>query len=393
MKSIIDYISEYGEQEFDSLPFNEVDSLILSQISYLKFDGMVPSPQENKPGVLFASICEHELYENLYEDKRYEKNNRKLFTAVAASKRFGSVHINNFMNIIDSSWEIQFAAMTFTFPGGHMYVAFRGTDETLIGWKEDFNMALFTPVPAQEKAMQYLNIIGSKTYGHFLVGGHSKGGNLAVYSACKCQEAVRSRIDAIYNHDGPGFLRDTLTTTDEYKNLSPIIHKYMPQSSVVGMLMESREPYEIVDCRSFGILQHDPFNWIIDGCEFKKVNAVYTHVRFKDESINKWVENMSEEEAKTFVETTYSVLSATGATTLLDFMDNWGANTQAIINACANTDPETKEMLTLIFKSLFDVSFEIMKVKMKDHIQPGFEKFQEHVSKWQENDFWAKIKQ
>ncbi len=393
MKSIIDYIAEYGDRNLNELPFNEVDSLILAQLSYLKFDGMLPGPQENLPGVELRSIPTRTDYDNLFEDKRYEKNNRKLFGAAALSSRFGHVHINNYVNMVDVSWEIQFAAMTFTFPEGVMYVAFRGTDETLVGWKEDFNMALLTPIPAQEKSMQYLNIIGRKTSGHFIVGGHSKGGNLAVYSSCKCHEEIRNRIDTIYNHDGPGFIRDTLTTTEEYRALSPIIRKSMPQSSIVGMLMESKEPYEIVDCRSFGILQHDPYNWIIEGTAFKNADAIHTPTRFKDASINKWVESLTEEETRVFVDTTYNILTATGAETLLDFMDHFAANSQAIVNACADTDPETRRMLGLIFRDLFDVSIELMKSEVKERIHPSWDKIQEQVAKWQDNDFWSKIRQ
>lgn len=386
MDSIIDYIKTYGSRPIDVLPFTEVDSLILCQLSYLKYDGLLPAITDNKPGMTLAQLTESTGFEGLFEDKRYAKMNRALFLAASESRRFGQMLLNNHINMVDSSWELQFSAMTFLFETGLFYLAYRGTDETLVGWKEDFNMALFTPIPAQEKSLQYLNAIARITHGKFLIGGHSKGGNLAVYASSKCHEDVQERILTVYNHDGPGFPQGTIPETVGFKRVAGRIRKYMPHSSIVGMLMESNEPYDIIECRKFGILQHDPFNWIVEGTAFRRVSNVYDHVAVKDASINRWINEMTDEEKHVFVETLYSVLTASGATTLLDFMTGWRFHSKAMYEAIEAADPKTKDLLMKIFANLFDCLQDTMMIKVEEHIQPGWRKLKDVIEKWQDSD-------
>ncbi|MCR5268015.1 MAG: DUF2974 domain-containing protein [Lachnospiraceae bacterium] len=355
MKTIIDYIKTYGHNSIEELPFSEVDSLILCQLSYLKFDGLLPALSDNRAGMTLPELKKHALFEKLFEDKRYAKMNRALFDAAAKSRRFSIMRLNNHIDMVDANWELQFSALTFTFENGLLYLAYRGTDETLTGWKEDCNMALFTPIPAQEKALQYLNGIAKCTSGAFFTGGHSKGGNLAVYAASKCHADIQERILTIYNHDGPGFPQHTLTETDGFLRIVNKIRKFMPHSSIVGMLMENHEPYEIVECKKFGILQHDPYNWIVEGTSFKRVDDVYNHVAIKDASINEWINGMSDEEKHVFVDSLFNVLTASGAETLLDFMKDWGLHSKAMIEAIEATDPKTRELLQNIFTDLFDI--------------------------------------
>ena len=354
MKSIIDYIKKYGEYSIDDMPFNEVDSLILCQLSYLKYDGMVPLLHGKEPFVTLPEIFEMEEYDNLFEDRRFEENNRKLFEAAAQSTRFSSMLLGNYVSMTDTSWELQFSAMTFTFENGTFYLAYRGTDETIIGWKEDCNMALITPVPAQEKAMQYLNLIAEISSGNFYIGGHSKGGNLAVYAASTCLPLISERIITIYNHDGPGFKKGTVTESEGFKMISGKIKKYMPHSSIVGMLMESDEPTEIIECKSFGILQHDPFNWIVDGDSFVRVDSLYKHVSLQDETVNQWINEMTDEERKIFVDELYNVITANGATTLIDIMDDFLSNSKAMKKAFDELDPKTRDIIKIILMNLQD---------------------------------------
>lgn len=354
MKSIIDYIKKYGEYSIDDMPFNEVDSLILCQLSYLKYDGMVPPLHGKEPFVTLPEIFEMEEYDNLFEDRRFEENNRKLFEAAAQSTRFSSMLLGNYVSMTDTSWELQFSAMTFTFENGTFYLAYRGTDETIIGWKEDCNMALITPVPAQEKAMQYLNLIAEISSGNFYIGGHSKGGNLAVYAASTCLPLISERIITIYNHDGPGFKKGTVTESEGFKMISGKIKKYMPHSSIIGMLMESDEPTEIIECKSFGILQHDPFNWIVDGNSFVRVDGLYKHVSLQDETVNQWINEMTDEERKIFVDELYNVITANGATTLIDIMDDFLSNSKAMKKAFDELDPKTRDIIKIILVNLQD---------------------------------------
>lgn len=373
MKNITDYVKEFGKHSITEEPFNDVDSLVLSQLSYLKYDGMVPGANENRPSVLLKDLPEQVDFLHLFDDERYEKVNKALFRAAIESRRFQSMRLNDYVNIVDAGWEIQFSAVTYLFEEGFVYVAFRGTDESIVGWKEDFNMAFQTPVPAQEKAVQYLNLAADHIAGSFYVGGHSKGGNLAVYSSMKCKENVKKRIIKIYSHDGPGFRQEVLDSGD-FDEIRDRVHKLIPHSSLVGMLLQSQENYEVIECRSFGLLQHDPYNWIVDGTDFKKAGGLYKHVEMRDKSVNQWICGMNEEQLKEFVEQLFAVINAPGAATLIDLRTDWKKNSAAIMNAIEEMDADSKEMMKLVIKGLFREMSEIFKLKVTKKIQPEIKK-------------------
>ena len=146
--TIIDYLKEYAAVSLKDEPMNDVDSLVLCQFSYLKFDGLVPSATADEKPVSLQQLYEHPDYEKLYGDERYEKENRALFEAMRKCVRFRNMKLNCYINIIgnQADFETQFSAVTFLLEDGAMYVAYRGTDETIVGWKEDFNMAFLSPV-------------------------------------------------------------------------------------------------------------------------------------------------------------------------------------------------------------------------------------------------------
>lgn len=390
MRSIIDYIEKYGELSITELPFNEVDSLILCQLSYLKFDGMLPSPSENRAGRTLEELSALSGADAMFAGKVSVRKNRALLDAAKSSRRFGKMLLNNYISLTDGQWEIQFCALTFTFENGLLYLAFRGTDETITGWKEDFNMALLSPVPAQEKAVQYLNTVASLSTGGFLVGGHSKGGNLAVYGAAKCYPDLQKRILTIYNHDGPGFPKGTLMETDGFLAIRNRIQKYIPHSSIVGMLFESHEPYEIVECRHFGVLQHDPYNWIVEDASFRKVSSIYAHTALKDESINRWIDGLTKEETQVFVDSLFSVLTSTGADTLFHMMEDWARDPKAMMRTVEGVDPKTREMLTKILTHLFACVLDVMKLKAMEKTRSSRHRLKAQVKKWQEGDGFSK---
>ena len=188
--NMIDYLRKYGQYTFAEKEFNSVDSLVLSQFAYLKFDGLVPDAQENKAAVSMLDILMHPDRNNMFRDERYEKVNRGLFEAMVFSKRFQNMKINYHAIRTDVETETQFCAVTFYPENGPVFVAYRGTDETIVGWKEDLNMTFLCPVPGQQYAVEYLDAIGKNLTKPFIVGGHSKGGNLAVYASLKCNKRI-----------------------------------------------------------------------------------------------------------------------------------------------------------------------------------------------------------
>ena len=234
--TIENYLKTYGRRSFHACPFNEVDSLLLCQLAYLKFDGMVPGVKGDQPSVTLGSLRYNCERERLFHKIIFEKENRALFGWMSESRRFRNLRLNCYVNLVDRAREVQFAAVTYLLEDNTVYVAFRGTDETFVGWKEDFNMAFLCPVPGQAMAVRYLNRMAKRFSQPFYVGGHSKGGNFAVYGAMYCVSDVRRRILRIYNMDGPGF-RPEILHSARYAAVADRVVKYLPMFSVIGMLL------------------------------------------------------------------------------------------------------------------------------------------------------------
>ena len=288
MGTIIDYIQEYGDYTFAEKPLSEVDSLILSQFAYLKFDGLVPGPSDNAPFVSIRQVFENRDYDNLYGDERYREKNTELFLAMVHSRRFGGLKINYYVNQIELEKETQFSAVTFQPEEGLFYIAYRGTDETIVGWKEDLNLAFSDPVPGQLMSVSYLEETAGKLGTSFYVGGHSKGGNFAVYAAMNCRPEIQDNIVVIFNHDGPGF-RPEVREKSGFERIEEKIRRTVPHSSMVGMLLSSEGSYRVVESKSFGLAQHDPYSWLVEKDDFRIVKQIYSGRMFMDTTLNDWI--------------------------------------------------------------------------------------------------------
>lgn len=354
------YIRDYGDYTFMEKPMNDVDSLVLCQFCYLKFDGLVPLVTEYKKSVSIRDLAEHARYDDLFLDKRYEKDNRELFDAMLGSRRYCNLKMNCYINIVEEEWETQFSAITFLLEDSTIYVAYRGTDESIIGWKEDFNMAFQSPVPGQSYAVKYLHMVAKKFFSDFYVGGHSKGGNLAVYAAMNCTEKVQERIIKIYSMDGPGFREDVLEQ-QKYDAVANRIVKILPQSSLVGMLFETSPHYKVVESRTFGFLQHNPYTWMIEGDDFLYAKGIYESRKRANKTLNEWLMRLDDGERKMFVDTLYQVISASKAENLIDLTADWKKSMNGIIGALKEVDDNTASALREIIKELFEIALENLK--------------------------------
>ena len=201
--TILEYLEKFGDKTFDRLPFGEVDALILAQFAYLKFDGLIPGPDESDSFIPIKSLKKNKDFAKLFSDTRYEKVNRELFTRMTSGKRFGTLSMTHYVNIVDKARDIQFSAITFKLSGGTGFVAFRGTDENMVGWKEDFNLSIMDRIPGEKEAVGYLKKASGLLSGTFYVGGHSKGGLLSVYASSLVPESIKKRIINVYSFDGP----------------------------------------------------------------------------------------------------------------------------------------------------------------------------------------------
>lgn len=361
--NIIDYVRQYGHLSFEEKPFDKIDALILSQFSYFKLGEHVPSVGTMLPSVSIEQIAASETADLLFSDGRFRKNNRDLFDAMASSKRFSGIKLNHYVDIVTDRWEMQFSAVTAQLSEDVTHIAFRGTDESIVGWKEDFNMAYMTPVPAQIKAVDYLNYAAERIKGDFSVGGHSKGGNLAVYCAMKCPEDVRRRITRIYSHDGPGFPKQTLTESD-FEAIKDRIEKYVPRSSIVGMLLQSQEQYKVIEAYSVGILQHDPFNWVVEGDDFIYRDDVAGRYEISDASVNEWAKRADPEEMKVLVDKIYEIFTVAEITDLNDFKGNITTLMQKAGKVLYRTDKEDRKRI----KEVLSVFVSSVKDQIKEHV-------------------------
>ena len=360
MANIIDYIKEYGDLDFSQKEFNSVDGLILSQFSYLKLDEIVPGVGENRDNMELRDILYHPLYEQLYGDVRYEKNNRNLYETMAKSRRFGFIELNHYINLINVKWEMQFSAICCFLPGGGCCVTYRGTDENLISWKEDFNMAFLPTIPAQIKAMDYLNYVAERITGDFMLAGHSKGGNLSIYAAMKCPKETYERISRIYSFDGPGFLK-TATSEKELAAIDDRLIKLVPHSSIVGMLLQEHESYTVVESKNFGILQHDPFNWVVEGDDFIYRNDINDLIMIHNEAINEWAKGSDTETLRAFGNQVYDIMIECGVNDLNDFKGNYGEIIRKFTHVVENMEIEQKDVFKKVIKALFDCVIETIK--------------------------------
>lgn len=379
MGTIIDYLKEYGDYTLEEKAFSEVDSLALSQFAYLKFDGLAPAYGENKPMVNLQELFEHQDYDRLYADERYREDNTALFLGLYHSNRFREMKVGNYVNQIDLETETQFSAVTFRLPNDVYYVAYRGTDETIVGWKEDLNLAFSEPVRGQLMSVDYLNRTADEITGDFYVGGHSKGGNLATYACMNCDEKVRRRITAIYDHDGPGF-RPEVKSQGAYDEIADRIHKTIPHSSLVGMLLYSDGAYRVVESKTIGLAQHNPYTWLVKGDRFKLVNELYAGRKFLDEALNQWILSLSQEQVRIFSDTLYQVILASETDNLIDFTANGFKSIHKIGAALKEIDSLTRKNIIQIMKSLFDIISLQMKERVKSKNELQREKFDQGIA-------------
>lgn len=368
--NITEYTETVGKMTVDEEEFNSVDSLILSQLSYLKFEGIVPEMDDDN-FITINEISKWENVDNLFRDERYRTINTGLFNAAANSNRFKNVKLKKFIDIVDSDFQIQFSAVVFEFENGLTYVAFRGTDDNLVGWQEDLNMIYQTPVPAQEKALWYLNTVSKEITGDFYVGGHSKGGNLAVYSSMMAEPCIQDRIINIFSHDGPGFKKETLNKSNFDRVKSKII-KQVPKSSVFGLMLTTGEKIDVVLCHKIsGISQHNPFNWIVEGTSFKQADKVDRAHIIQREAFNNWAEKLTDTQARTLSEQLFMLFDKAGLNNINDFQGDIATiynNYKTFTGAAHMLDDEIKDQLDEIIQLYKDTFAETAKEETLDDL-------------------------
>ena len=315
MADMFDYLNWRGDLTFRQDPVNEVDALVFSGLSYIRYaeaaewltEGPIPLRQAAEE-LLSRPDCASRVR---------VKNDLELLRAAAGTRRFGETGLWMYRDLYIPEQETQFAAMSFLLDDGRAFLAFRGTDHTLVGWKEDFNMTFQQTIPAQRLAAQYAREVALAHSGGLYLGGHSKGGNLAVFAAARCSPMIRDQILAVYNNDGPGFTQ-YLMGDPGYLAMVPRIRTCIPQSSVIGMLLEHEEPYTVIRSKTIGLLQHDLYSWEVLGNRFVPVQEVTDGSLFMDATIKAWFASMTSQERNQLVDVMFALLGTGGVDNALD---------------------------------------------------------------------------
>ena len=362
MGIIFDYLDQVAYDSIYDTPFNELDLLMLTEITYLPFDQIVSDQM--------SPDCTCRLFEAAEKVPQdlsmlVTKNRLKLLEKTASSTRFKNIKLMGYVNDIDPDVQKQFAAMIFKIKPDSYVLTFRGTDDSIIGWKEDFHMTYMDQVPAQKTAVNYLRKAMDALPGQFILTGHSKGGNLASYAASQIEPEYQERIQSIYSYDAPG-LNHSVITSQGYQTISDKIKRYIPQGSIVGMMLETPKQAQIVKSTAIGgLAQHDTFTWQISDQTFVLLDNLNPDSLQVDKTLKNWVDSVSDEELKDFFDLFFGLILDAGISSINDLtkLENFNKILAVFENANALTDQE-REMLSRLAKLLVDMRYQSWKDDM-----------------------------
>ncbi len=314
-KNLLSYLDEQGKFTFEESPFNAVDALALTVFAYLNFSGFgeIDTKLFRKAAQDLEKLPEEDRFRGLDIMKNHDL---QLIQKAAESVRFRDLQMVHYVDCVDEAAEKQFAAVTFILPDDTLFVAYRGTDNTLTGWKEDCNMSFMNGTPAQLAAAQYAAEMSAEYGLPLQLGGQSKGGNLAVWAAANLPKETRDRVRHVYNMDGPGFT-DEFLQSEGFLDIEPRILSFVPESSIVGVLLANCD-YLSIRSSSYSLLQHDPFSWTVDGTRFAYVLNRSFSGRKLDKAVSNMLANMTIAEREAFVEEIFALLESTEAKTVQD---------------------------------------------------------------------------
>ena len=379
MSNINDYLLWRGDLKISKeFEINELDNMILARFSYLIFNKIKMDSEET-----IESISKKmKDFDN--EEFRYN-GDKELITYLGQSKRFKDMLVTDFVEKNDKSVEKQFGAITIHLPNNEIYVSYIGTDSTIFGWKEDFNMSFMENVPCQISGKEYLENVAKKyPLKKIRIGGHSKGGNVAMYSAIAVSNDIQKRIIKVYNYDGPGFSKNIIEKYEKNSIISKI-ETYIPQDSIVGRILYHKEKMTIVLSNQKGILQHDIFSWQVLKDDIIKVDKNTDSSEDIDKTLTKWLETTTHEQRKAFIDGVFDLLYSTEANTFSEVSKNLSTNLPIVMkkyNTYSKEEKETmKEMLkkaaSIYFKNISEREKEKLSLIKEEYTNKGKEKIKQ----------------
>jgi hypothetical protein len=353
MACLFDYIRWRGDLDFNVSPFNPVDGIIFSQLAYLTLDGIVPGPEEEE-GISIA------LAVRVYNEKSSQpgfklssifKEDHELIRELGASRRFGNCQLFGYVNHVDTDREIQFSAVCIYTSDDHCFVAYRGTDSSIVGWKEDFNMCFKDVIPSQLEAVDYLEKMAPQINGPMRVGGHSKGGNLAIYAASNCSGKIQKRITKIYSNDSPGFNKKFIYS-DGFNEIKDKISFYVPQSSIIGMFMEHGTDYTVIKSNESGLMQHNLYSWDVSYNDLIRVDKVTVGSKFINDTLRQWIENLGNDERQDFIDAIYHILNVADIKSISELDTSWFTLAGRVFKSLNTVEESKRKLIRQTLKEL-----------------------------------------
>ena len=349
MANLLDYLVWRGEFPLSAGPWNAVDGLLAAVLSYLNFHGL----QDHRGWTLQEAKRADQLIES--PDNSFILR-QEMFNRMADSVRFRDCRMHHSIAISDQEKHMQFSALCLDLPDDTVCVAFRGTDNTLVGWREDFDMAYQTRVPGQLAAAYYLEKVGATTDKPLRLAGHSKGGNLAVYAAANVSAALQDRIESIWSYDGPG-MNHEISRSEGFLRIKEKIHSYIPQTSIIGLLMEYYKPYTVVRSTAKGMAQHDPMSWQVYGGRFEELANIDKTAGVVCETLHEWLENSTPQQRAAFVDALFQYANTTKATKMSELLNEKFRNLWTMFGNRKEIDPETRRVFNRLMGQAVSLGF------------------------------------
>ena len=390
MSTIFDYLKNNQYDSFYDKEFTVLDALALTELAYLPFEDLVPAEISVQNYISLQHLAEQfeEKFQGKYPPLGMVNAHRlKLLSYLSSFKRYKHIRALAFDNEVSLDSQKQFAAITYQVKPKEYLVVFRGTDDSIIGWKEDFHMTYMKEIPAQLAAKDYLTQICSHLDGKFWLAGHSKGGNLATYAACQAEPSFQEKIREIYSFDAPG-LHSSIRNSDNFKAIEGKILSIIPENSIVGMMLETPETDLVVKSKTFGLLQHLMVSWEIEGDQFKVVPKVTEDSIQVDQTLKTWTANLSEEDLRDFFDLFFGLFIEAGIHRFGDMTVDTAGKIQKLIENRKNLSPEQEAMMDRLSRQLIDTRIQVWKdslpvfpkltpFKLPDHFQEKLPKFDE----------------
>lgn len=369
---LFDYLKWRNDVSLRAAPFNEIDNVLLSYLAYADFGELLHEPKRHVSiETCLKRFCEKHDMAEVRESKHFIERAPLLLEEMVRGARFRGTKVVHFREVFDKEKVQQFAALVFLLPDGTKYVSFRGTDLSITGWKEDFLMSFTAETEGAKEAVSYLNEVAACVEGDLILGGHSKGGNFAMFAAAFAEDAVKERILKVYNNDGPGF-REEIVRSAAYRELLPKITNIVPQTSIIGRLLSNEAAHTVVKSTAAGIFQHDVTTWEVTKDKFVRAEPD-AFSDFVEKSLGTWLETMDDEARKSLVETVFSMIEMTEAETFAEFGENLFKNTGLIMKGLGRLPKEKRSELTAALGGLAEAGRATVLDKIPKITLPGVE--------------------